>query len=173
MAAVTGSISTNTSFSQTPSNIPGSSITPLTNAQTIKFQVSTSGTAADQVDLKYSATLTFTASTAQTLDLTSLTDVYGGAVNFARVKSITISMKSTTDGATLTLGAAGSNPWAAILGTTGTLVMQAATANNPSMLVLTAPNTTGWVTSGTSKAFKLTPSAHAFSVDIEITGCSV
>ena len=171
MANVTGSISTQTSFTQVPTTVPGS-VTPLNNAQSLKVTFQTSGTAADTVDLKYSATLTFTASTAQTLDLTALTDIYGGTVNLARVRSLTIYMKSTTDGATLTVGAAGTNPWAAILGTTGTLVMQSSTSTNASMLVLTAPNTTGWVTSGSSKNLKLTPSAHAFSVDIEITGCS-
>lgn len=171
MANVTGSISTQTSMTQASTTVPGS-VTPLSNAQSLKCTFQTSGTAADTVDLKYSATLTFSASTAQTLDLTSLTDIYGGAVNFARVRSLTISMKSTTDGATLTIGNAASNAWAAILGATGTLVMQAATSTNASMLVLTAPNTTGWVTSGSSKSLKLLPSAHAFSVDIEITGCS-
>lgn len=171
MATVTGSISTQTLMQQTSSTVPGT-VTPLSNSQSLKCTLSTSGTAADQVDLKYSTTLTFSASTAQTLDLTSLTDVYGGAINFARVRTITIKMKSTTDGATLTIGNAASNAWAAILGATGTLIMQASTSTNDSMLVLTAPNTTGWATSGSSKSLKLLPSAHAFSVDIEITGCS-
>lgn len=171
MATVTGSVTTQTVFQQSSSSVPGS-VTPLANSQSLKVAFTTSGTAADQVDLKYSKTLTFASATAQTLDLTALTDVYGGTVNFARIRSITISMKSTTDGATLTIGNAASNAWTAILGATGTLVMQAATTTNQSILVLTAPNTTGWATGGSSKNLKLLPSSHAFDVDIEITGCS-
>lgn len=171
MAVVTGSIKTQTTFTQTPSSLPGT-VTPATIGQSFNTTFS-NGTAADAVNLKYTATLSFTASTAQTLDLTALTDIYGGTVNLARVRSLSIKMKSTTDGATLTLGAAATNPWAAILGTTGTLVMQASTSTNDATLILTAPNTTGWVTSGSSKSFKLLPSAHAFDVDIEITGATV
>ncbi len=170
MAVVTGSIKTQTLMTQTASTVPGS-VTPLSNSQTLNCTFG-NGTTADNVDLQYPATLTFASSTAQTLDLTSLTDVYGGTVNFARVRSITIKMKGTTDGSTLTIGNAASNSWAAILGATGTYVMQASTSTNDSVWTATAPNTTGWATSGTSKSLKLLPSAHAFSVDIEITGCS-
>lgn len=171
MAVVTGSVKTQTTFTQTPSNLPGT-VTPATIGQTFTTTLG-NATTADNVDLKYTTTLTFTASTAQTLDLTALTDIYGGTVNFARIRTMTLKQKSTTDGATLTLGAAAANPWAAIWGTTGTHIMQASTSTNDAGLIITAPNTTGYVTSGSSKNLKLLPSAHAFSVDIEITGASV
>jgi len=171
MAVVTGSIRVGTLSTQTPTTLPGT-ITPATVTQSINTTFG-NATTADNVDLKYTATLTFTASTAQTLDLTALTDIYGGTVNFARIRSITISITSpTTDGATLTIGAAGTNPWAAILGTTGTYIMQAPTSTNASMWIATAPNTTGWITGGSSKNLKLTPSAHAIVAAIEIMGAS-
>lgn len=170
MATVAGSIKVTSSFQQTPTTIPGN-VTPATNTQSLKADF-TSGTTADKVDLKYSRTLTFASATAQTLDLSSLTDDYGGAVAFVKIRSLLIRVKSTTDGATLTVGAAATNPWAAVLGTTGTLIIQSATSSNQAVLLLTAPNTSGYAVSGSSKSLKLLPSSHAFDVDIEITGTS-
>lgn len=170
MAVVKGQIIPAASFTQTPnSGILSGNV--LSVPLTLNAAFANTGTT-DNVDLLYAATLTFVASTAQNLDLTSLTDILGGAVNFARVRAIAIKMYSTTDGATLTVGGAASNPWAAVWGTTGTMIIQAATAANAngSFFLLTAPNTTGYVTSGTSKTLKLLPSAHAFNADIVIAG---
>jgi hypothetical protein len=173
MAAVTGTLKSTATFTQTPATGPLAAL-PLNFGPTFNTAFKTSGTLLDQVDLAYYATLTFVASTAQTLDLTALTDVLNNAVNFARVRGIGLRVNSTTDAASLLIGAAGTNEWNAFLSASGTLKVPASTATpNDAWFVLTAPNTTGFVVDGTHKALKLTPSAHAFTVDVVIVGCSV
>jgi hypothetical protein len=171
MSTVTGSVKVNISGSQTPGTLPGT-VTPVNVNQTFNCNFATSGTTADSVDLMHVKTYSFAASTAQTLDLTSLTDVYGGAVAFARVRAIEIKVKSTTDGATLTLSPGASNGWTNFLGTSSTLILQASTSSNDAGFVVTAPNTTGWVVDSTHKTLTLTPSAHAYDVDVQIMGAS-
>src|SRR5690349_4959054 len=64
----------------------------------------TDGTAAGQANQQWSSRRTLAASASETLDLTGvLTDAFGDAVNFARIKAILISNTSTTG--SLTLGA--------------------------------------------------------------------
>lgn len=172
MANVTGSFKVNSSGTQTPGTLPGT-VTPINVNQTFSCNFATSGTTADAVDLMYVKTLTFAASTAQTLDLTSLTDLYGAAVAFARIRSISIKFKSVTNGATLTLSPGASTGWTNLLGTGSTLIMQASTAGNDAALLITAPNTTGWVVDSTHKSLTLTPSAHVFDIDIQLMGASV
>ena len=173
MAIVTGSVTPGLNFLQTPANavISGTSI-PIPLTIGVKFA---NGTAADQIDLVYANRLTFVSATLQTLDLTALTDVLGAAVNFARVKFLAVKIYTQTDAASLTLGAAAANPWAAIWGATGTHVVFPSSAGNPDAgwFIADAPNTTGMVVSGASKVLKLLPSAHAFTCDVVIAGCSV
>lgn len=173
MATITGSTKLNTAWAQTSANLPGTQV-QLGVQQNPQFTVSTSGTAADQADLKYTKTLTFVASTPQALDLTSLTDVYGGTVNFKRVKSISIKFKDTTDGHTLLLGYATTtaNAWTSLISNPGQITLQASTASNDAFFAVTAPNTTGWVVGSTNKLFNMDPGSNAFSVDIEIVGAS-
>lgn len=142
---------------------------PIDNTINASFAA---GTAADLVDLAYAATLSFTASTPQDLDLTSLTNIFGAAVNFARVRSILIKPLGTTNGALLTLSPHATNGWTNFLGASSALKLHMATSTNEAGCCLVAPNTTGWAVSGTNKVLTLTPSAHAFDVDIEIKGCS-
>lgn len=138
----------------------------------LKAAFAAAGVAADQVNLIYAATLTFLASTPQTLDLTALTDPIGGVVNFARVRFLVLRVNSTTNGAMLTLGAAATNEWTGMLAAASGLKVLAATTGNDGFFVICAPNTTGYPVSGTSKNLLLTPSAHAFTVDILIAGCN-
>lgn len=175
MSTVTGQSKLSTSWTQSAaSNIPGLNVTPLTDGDTYSFVVSTSGTTADEADLKYSNTISLSGTTAQTIDLTSLTDVYGNSVNMARVREFRVKAKSTTDGATLMIGYANAEPanqWTGFLPTGGAITVQASTATNDAWLQITAPNTTGMVTSGTSKVVQFTPSA-TMDIDVEIIGCS-
>lgn len=145
---------------------------PVAVGFSIKSIFQASGTAADQVDKCYAKTLSFTASTAQNLDLTSLTDIYGNAVSFARVRSILIKPKGTTDAATLTLAPHATNGWTNFLGASSALKLGMATSTNDAGFCASSPNTTGWAVSGSNKVLVLTPSAHAFDVDIEILGAS-
>jgi hypothetical protein len=170
MAVVTASIKTSTVSTQSAA-LPGT-VTSATVNQNLSCNLQTSGTAADEANLNYVTTLSVTSGTPVTIDLTALTDRYGGAVDFARVRSITVWFQDQTDGHTLTIAPGAANGWTALLGTGSTLVMQASSAANNAMLVLTAPQTTGWVVSGTSKTLTLTVSAGTQNVVIEINGCS-
>lgn len=171
MATVNQSIQVITSNSITPANLPGN--VPYTFPENFKLNLSP-GTTADSANLIYSATIAFTAAP-QVLDLTALTDPTGGAVNFARVRSIWIKVKSTTDGTTLKLGygATTTNAWTSLVSNPGQIFLQASTANNDSMFVLSAPNTTGWAVSSTNKLLQLDPGAATFSADITIVGANV
>jgi hypothetical protein len=170
---VTGSIALNSQFSQGTTNVPGNNLVQLSNNQAVKFATTASGTAADQVDLKYSRTITLAAAPTA-LDLRSLTDVFGGAVAFARVKSVQIVNKSSTDGYTVTVGysTTTSNAWVGFLSNPGTFVVGPSTASNAGFFAITSPNATGWPVSSSSKLLNLDPGANTVVVDIEITGCS-
>jgi hypothetical protein len=130
------------------------------------------GTLADQCDLEHSKIYSFLASTPQTIDLTTVTDVLGGTAAFARIRFMTFKMKSTTDAATLIVGNAATNAWSAALGATGTLTLRGSTATNDGGFALWSPNTTGYVVDSTHKSLLMTPSAHAFDVDVYIFGAS-
>lgn len=129
----------------------------------------TDGNGADQIDGIYADTIPFTASTAQTLDLQSLTDIFGASLSFAKVRLIAINVKSTTDGASLTLSPNASNGWTA-LGSSLNLPILASTSNQDGYFTIAAPNTSGYAVASSDKALDLTPSAHAFDVDIIIAG---
>jgi hypothetical protein len=167
VANVTGSNSVVTNNQQTSSGLPTN--IPVAVQQNFNFNPA-NGTAADQVDLKYTKTLTL-AATPTTLDLTALTDVFGNSINFARVRSITLKHKGTTDGQNVTVSGGAANPWTGII--TGNLILFPSTANNNGVIVLWAPGTTGAVVSGASKTLKLDPGANTITVDIEICGASV
>ncbi len=173
MATIQGGVTPGFSFTQTGSTgfLTGTQI-PL--QLTLALNIA-AGTAADKADLIHALTYTFVASTAQTIDLTSLTDVLGGAVNFARVRLFALRVNSTTDAASLTIGNAAATQWLGFLGTTtSTLIIPAASAANTTgaWTMITGPNTTGMAVSGSSKSLKMLPSAHAFTADLIIVGCS-
>lgn len=172
MAIVTGSITPNIAFNQTITSGFLTS-TPIGIGLTLSVAF-TNGATADKINLIHAATYTFTSATPQTIDLSALTDIIGAAVNFARVRAIVVKMNSVTDGATLTLTAGASNGNTNILGTAAGLIIGSASATNSSgaCLILTSPNTTGYVVDGTHKTLTFTPSAHAFTADILIAGAA-
>lgn len=176
MPTVTGSIYANPSFNQTPTTGFLAGVALPVNA-TIQAVFRAAGVAADQVNLIHARTYTFVSATAQTIDLTALTDIVGGTVNFARVRLVAIRVKSTTDAARLTVGAAATNAWEGFLSPAGTFTVFPSTANsdgtvnNSGFFIMGAPNTTGVVVSGSTKSLKMLPSAHAFDVDVIIAGC--
>lgn len=174
MANVTGTIRVSATFAQTPSGLPGQS-TAQSNPQAFGCVFGTSGVLADQVDQKYSNTLAFVASTPQVLDLKSLLDVFGGAVAFARVRSITLKLKSGIDGVVLKVGYATTtaNSWVGMVTNPGQLTIYSSSATNDGSFTWTAPNTTGAPVGTSNRLLNLDPGLNAFSVDIEIAGCSV
>lgn len=136
------------------------------------------GTGSGAVDLVYAKQLSL-AGSATTLDLTSLTDLSGASISFARVRVLIVQNLATTAAYTLTLGAAASNQWTGFLGTaTSTAVIQpnvGATSNYSSHVFLDLYSTgasTGAYVDGTHKSFKLDPGANTFSANVLILGCS-
>jgi hypothetical protein len=137
------------------------------------------GTSAGNVDYVYGKTLTL-AGSATTLDLTSLTDLFGGSINFARVRFFAVQNLSTTAAQTVTISGGTSNPWTTgPWGASSTIILQPSPTQNAgvSRVVFEDPYvtgaTTGWYTSGTSKTVKLDPGANTISVNVLIAGCSV
>ena len=168
MANITGGVTGNVSLTQTPSS--GFLNSQALALQTlIKDNFQTAGTNADQVNLVHAKTYSFTASNAQTIDLRSLTDIFGSSITIARAKVMAFKIKSTTDGATLTVATNATNGMTSWIN--GSIKVHAKTNSNDGGIVAVAPNTTGWVTAANAKDLLLTPSAHAFDVDIVIAGC--
>jgi hypothetical protein len=132
-----------------------------------------SGTALDLVDKIGVAYLTFTASTTQTIDMLThvVHPITSAAVAFARVRALVITVESTTDAATMTVGAHSTNGWTNLI-STGGIILRAATTKNNAGLALIAPNTTGWAVSGSNKQLLFTPSAHVNTVRILALGAS-
>ena len=167
MANVTGNTNLVWNFTQTKTTgLPGSgglSLNPSFSWSTQTYQ--TSGTGANACDLMYVASLTLAAAP-QTLDLTSLTDLFGGAVVFVKVRELILFNKSTTDGQVVTYKPGASNGWTGFMGgttPTGTLF--------PSEVMhKAAPTTSGMAVSGTSKTFTLDPGANTITVEIGIAG---
>ena len=149
----------------TGTQVPSSSFLSagsLTITESISLSLK-NGTALDLINLLAVKTYTFTGTTPQTADFTALVDILGAAVNFARVRFLIWKLYgTTTDGVTLTLGNAGSNPWTSFVGgTAGVITLQAPSVGNPNgaFLIAAAPNTTGWVVGSGNKALLMTPSA--------------
>lgn len=149
---------------------------PVNLARTINGNQFQAGTSADQYDLVGAVRLTFTASTAQTIILTTnLLDPGGSAVAFARIKKLLIKITGpTTDGAYLQVKQGASNGWTNFIdgGAGAGLKLLVPTSNNDAGMWFQAPNTTGWAVSGTNNSLLLTPSAHAIIADILAVGCS-
>ena len=172
MAVVTGSIKTQTNFAQALTGLPGGAQS-ISASQNFGFAPTVSGVLADQVDTKHTRTYALAASTPVTLDLTNLADIQNNPITFARVRSVSIVVRSQVDGQVLLLGGAGTNAWVAICSsTTATITVYPSTAGNQGYFAWTCPNTTGAPVTSTSKLLKLDPGTNAFSVDVEITGCS-
>lgn len=176
MATIQGTLNFNAAFNQIVSsgvvstqNIPASlgiNWTP------------TSGTGTGAVDLCYAKQLSL-AGSATTLDLTSVTDLSGASVSFARVRLIVVQNLATTAGYTVTIGAAASNQWTGFLGTTtSTLVLQpnvGATTNHSAFVatdIYSTGSSTGAYVDSTHKSLKLDPGANTISVNVFILGCS-
>jgi hypothetical protein len=174
MANVTGSgtLSLNDTFTYATGFNTGQSVS---QTRTINTNSITNGTAADQINLVGAVRLTFTASTPQTIDLTTaLLDPSGSAVAFSKVKRLLIKFISpTTDGAVVTIKHGASNGWTNFVdgGAAGVgLTLQSPTALNDAGCAFVAPNTTGWVVTSTNKTLTITPNAYPVVLDVIADG---
>lgn len=169
MAVVTGTTQLVAGFNQTVTS-------GLITTQTLPASISlttqyTNGTGAGAIDLIYARQIALAAGTPQTLDLTSLADLSGATVSFARVRELVIQVVTTTSSYLVTVGAAAANPWDPFWGTTGTDTVFAG-----SIRYFTDPTSigsgVGAVTSGTSKNLKLDPGSHNVTLNLLIAGCT-
>ncbi|MFE5912085.1 hypothetical protein ACFQ6B_23790 [Streptomyces wedmorensis] len=131
-----------------------------------------SGTGAGKADLRFTDTRTLAASATEDLDLAGvLTDAFGAALTFVRVKGLIISAAATNTNNVI-VGAATSNAWATLLNATGTLTLRP----GASVTVMTgsADATTYAVTAGTADLLKVSNSGAGSTVsyDIVIIGAS-
>jgi hypothetical protein len=131
-----------------------------------------SGTTAGKADLRFTDTRTLNASANETLDLAGvLTDAFGAAITFARIKFIAISAASGNTNSVV-VGANGSNDWVGLLNAAGTLTLR------PGATVCAmsgGADATGMaVTAGTGDLLKIANSGAGTSVtyDIVIIGAS-
>lgn len=144
----------------------------------VKQSILTNGTGAGQADVLYYAERTINASSNDDLDLTgTLTDNIGRTVSPLRVKGLIVVAAPSASGATantnnVVLGAAGSNQWATLLNTTGTVTLR------PGALFMAwagQADATAWaITAGTGDILRVANSAGGSSVTYQIMllGCS-
>ncbi len=175
-SVTSGVINTNYAFTEL---ISTGLITPNTLAATINRNITYgNGTGSGQYDMLYAEKLTL-AGTPTTLDLQSLTDLNGAALNFLRIREFIIQSQATTAAYTLTVGGAGAGAWLGFFGTTtSTLVMPTnvgATSNFATMQLsdpYTVGATTGAYVGASSHLLKLDPGANTFTIYIILAGCS-
>jgi hypothetical protein len=130
------------------------------------------GTAAGKADRVFHDRRTLAASATEDLDLAGvLTDAFGAAVTFVKVKGLFIAADITNTN-NVVIGAAAANPWAALLGAAGTITLRP----GASLGVMAGPaDVTGYaVTAGTGDLLKVANSGAGTSVsyDIVIVGTS-
>lgn len=175
MAVVTTSGTYTDGSQEAAANLPGN-VTPVAINNTLKHTFA-NGSAADQVQKIYAATLAFSGSpiVLNLFDNTSgtqVTDLYGVVFAFTAVRKIFIKHKGTTDAQPLKLGYSGStaNAWTAIVSNPGQIFLQPSSANNDGGILLVAPNTTSFAVNTGSKLLQLDPGANTFNADIVIVG---
>lgn len=131
-----------------------------------------SGTGAGQADLRFADTRTLAASATEDLDLAGvLTDAFGAALTFVKIKGIFISAAAANTNSVV-IGAAAANTWATLLNATGTITLRPG-ATFAAMSGST--DATGMaVTAGTGDLLKVANSGAGTSVsyDIVIVGAS-
>jgi hypothetical protein len=112
------------------------------------------------------------------IDLTTLTDPYGAAINFARVKVLAVFNFATNDAYKLVMGLAVTNPWAAPFDglTTGKLHVPPGRLDAtlgvtyPGRVLIWAPGATGLAVSGTSKVLRLDSGANTVPYVVALFG---
>lgn len=173
---VSGSVNVQASFTEIiTSGVISTLNLPAAITQAITYL---NGTATSSVDYIYAKSLSL-AGTPTTLDLTSLTDLNGGSVNFARVRELIIVNLATTAGYTLTIGPGVSNPWTTgPIAASSTIVLQPSVGQTTGQCFVRFSDpfstgaSTGYYVGGSSKTLKLDPGANTFSAYILIVGGS-
>ncbi len=168
MAIVTGQGNMTTSVNQTVTS-------GLVSTQQLTATVTTTsqygnGTGAKQVNLVHAKQYTL-AGSATTLTLSSIADMAGATVNFARVREFAVQVVSTMAGYDVIVGAAASNAWKPFWGMTGYEVVHAGTTSYKSDPLSVGGTTGAVVTASSSDQVKLDPGANTVVVNVFIAGC--
>ncbi|MFG2963579.1 hypothetical protein ACGFZS_09845 [Streptomyces sp. NPDC048288] len=132
----------------------------------------TTGTGAGKADKVFSDRRTLAASGTEDLDLAGvLLDAFGAAITFVRIKGLFIAAAAGNTN-NVVVGAAASNPWAALLSATGTVTLRPGAACG--FLAGSADATAYAVTASTADLLKVANSGAGTSVtyDIHIVGAS-
>jgi hypothetical protein len=130
------------------------------------------GTGTGKADLRFTDTRTLAASATEDLDLAGvLTDAFGAALTFLRIKGLFISASAANTN-NVVVGAASSNAWATLLNATGTLTLRPGATVG--VMSGAADATCMAVTAGTGDLLKVANSGAGTSVtyDIVIVGAS-
>ena len=130
------------------------------------------GTGTGKADLRFTDTRTLAASATEDLDLAGvLTDAFGAALTFVRIKGLFISA-SAANANNVVVGAAASNAWATLLNATGTLTLRPGATVG--VMSGAADATCMAVTAGTGDLLKVANSGAGTGVtyDIVIVGAS-
>ena len=132
----------------------------------------TDGTTAGKADKVFHDRRVLAASASEDLDLAGvLSDVFGAAITWARVKGLFISAAATNTNSVV-VGAASATQWATLLNAAGTLTLRPGASF---CAIAGAADATGWaVTAGTGDLLKIANSAAGTPVtyDIVIVGAS-
>lgn len=129
------------------------------------------GTAAGQADTVYKKQISLVASGTTTLNLSSLTDDFGDAIAFARLKCLYVENSKSALSTNVAMGDAGSNPFSGMW-SPGTAVVNI--RNGVSFWSGICMDATGWVVStGVNLLFTNSDSVNAALLNILIAGCSV
>ncbi|MEV2249402.1 hypothetical protein AB0I94_02395 [Streptomyces sp. NPDC050147] len=130
------------------------------------------GTTAGKADRVFHDRRTLAASATEDLDLAgALTDAFGASLTFVRIKGLFISA-AVPNTNNVVIGAAGANPWATLLNTTGTVALRP----GASLGVMAGDQdpTAYTVTAGTGDQLKVTNSGAGTPVtyDVIVIGAS-
>lgn len=132
------------------------------------------GTAADQFNRVHLKQYSFSGGTADSVDLSSLTDILGASFSLAapgKVRIFAAQVLSTTDGDHVTFTPGATSGWAALFGSGG-LIVQPSSLVNAGFFLAVAPNTAGFVVDSTHKTFDMTPATSgSFALNLLIAGC--
>lgn len=144
----------------------GNAVNESENTGNISYSTTLSdGTGSQQADKIYFVAGTLAASGSTTYDLGALTDVFGNAIDFNRIK--VMQLKNTTavtvTGAVLQVGAAASNPFVNWVGNTDDIVNVRANG----VLFLSAPDATAYSV-GSGVNLKLVNASGATSASFSL-----
>jgi hypothetical protein len=166
---VTSTLSAAVSFSQSSALDLGTANLPVSVRAAVQLA---SGTGAGQADVAYQDRRTLAASGTEDLDLAgTLVGAFGATLTFVKIKGLYIKAADANTN-NVVIGAAGSNAWATLLNSTGTITLRPGAA---ALFMAGLADASGYaVTAGTGDLLHVANSAGSTSVtyDVVVIGTS-